>query len=159
MEEVWKVLDEYPEYEISSFGMLFSRKTGTQIKPDIRLNNNYIRFKIRKEHKRIHLSAHKIVYETFVGKIPEGYELHHRDGDVRNNSVDNLQIVTKREHRQIHSDQFQRKRQQLNEEELRLLLFSNLSQREIQKRIGRKIRNRSYYKKVKYVQERALQGI
>ncbi len=36
--------------------------------------------------------------------IPNGYEIHHIDGDATNNSIDNLQLVTREEHAKIHAD-------------------------------------------------------
>lgn len=38
-------------------------------------------------------------------KIPEGHEIHHIDGDYRNNDPENLQLVTIEEHLNIHQDQ------------------------------------------------------
>ena len=43
--------------------------------------------------------VHRLVWETFKGKIPEGKEIDHIDGDTSNNSVDNLQILTPRENK------------------------------------------------------------
>jgi hypothetical protein len=40
---------------------------------------------------------HRLVYETFVGDIPKDKEMDHKDGDTTNNSVDNLQILSRRE--------------------------------------------------------------
>ena len=34
--------------------------------------------------------------------IPKGYEIHHIDGNRKNNSIDNLQLVTIEEHLEIH---------------------------------------------------------
>lgn len=35
----------------------------------------------------------EIVWENFVGEIPEGYTVTHIDGDKRNNRLDNLKLV------------------------------------------------------------------
>ena len=42
-------------------------------------------------------TIHRIVAETFLGSIPEGYDVDHIDGDKSNNSVTNLEIVTHQE--------------------------------------------------------------
>lgn len=42
-------------------------------------------------------TIHRIVAETFLGSIPEGYDVDHLDGDKSNNSVTNLEIVTHQE--------------------------------------------------------------
>lgn len=38
--------------------------------------------------------VHRLVYETFVGAIPEGMEINHKDGDKLNNTADNLEAMT-----------------------------------------------------------------
>ena len=42
-------------------------------------------------------TIHRIVAETFLGSIPEGYDVDHIDGDKSNNNVTNLEIVTHQE--------------------------------------------------------------
>jgi hypothetical protein len=37
------------------------------------------------------------MWETFVGEIPKGQEIHHKDHNKLNNSLDNLELVTHRE--------------------------------------------------------------
>lgn len=41
--------------------------------------------------------VHRLVLLAFVGPCPEGYEVHHKDGDRANNSLDNLEYVTSSE--------------------------------------------------------------
>ena len=40
---------------------------------------------------------HRIIWETFVGEIPDGYELDHKDNNRSNNALNNLQLVTHKE--------------------------------------------------------------
>ena len=42
-----------------------------------------------------------VITKSF-GEIPKGYEIHHIDGNRKNNSIDNLQLVTIEEHLEIH---------------------------------------------------------
>ena len=47
--------------------------------------------------------THRRVAEKKVGgRIFDGYEVHHIDGDKRNNRPSNLTIVSPAEHRSIH---------------------------------------------------------
>tara|TARA_R110000765_G_scaffold312769_3_gene405787 strand:- start:705 stop:1289 length:585 start_codon:yes stop_codon:yes gene_type:complete len=39
---------------------------------------------------------HRIVYETFVGEITKGMEIDHIDTDTSNNSIDNIQAISRR---------------------------------------------------------------
>lgn len=45
---------------------------------------------------------HRYVWESVNGDIPEGYEIHHKDGDKSNNDISNLELLTKEKHRQYH---------------------------------------------------------
>ncbi|MBQ3441621.1 MAG: HNH endonuclease [Selenomonadaceae bacterium] len=45
---------------------------------------------------------HRAVWEFYNGEVPKGYEIHHVDFNPENNQLDNLQLVTEKEHRQIH---------------------------------------------------------
>ena len=47
---------------------------------------------------------HRYVWEFYNGKIPNGCEIHHIDGDHSNNTIENLQCLTKPEHEKIHSE-------------------------------------------------------
>ena len=42
---------------------------------------------------------HRLVYELFIGKIPDGYEIDHIDTNPSNNTVTNLRAVTPKENR------------------------------------------------------------
>jgi hypothetical protein len=42
-------------------------------------------------------TVHKLVYEAFVGLVPEGKNINHIDGVKTNNRVDNLEATTQRE--------------------------------------------------------------
>ena len=45
------------------------------------------------------------LYETFKGPIPKGYEIHHIDGNRKNNEISNLVCVSIQEHYEIHKKQ------------------------------------------------------
>jgi len=57
------------------------------------INNGYHQYHLG--GKRYY--AHRLVYQTYVGEITEGYEIHHIDHDKGNNLYTNLALVTRSE--------------------------------------------------------------
>lgn len=47
---------------------------------------------------------HRVIWEKHKGKIPEGMLIHHVNKNPRDNRIENLQMVTKSEHAQLHVD-------------------------------------------------------
>jgi hypothetical protein len=46
----------------------------------------------------IKLKLHRIVYVMHNGPIPDGYQIHHKDGDKKNNRIGNLECVSALKH-------------------------------------------------------------
>ena len=42
--------------------------------------------------------VHRLVWEQNIGEIPEGYVVHHKDGDKSNNNLENLQLMKIKDH-------------------------------------------------------------
>ncbi len=40
------------------------------------------------------MTVHKIVWTTFMGDVPAGLEISHKDDDKTNNALDNLEVIT-----------------------------------------------------------------
>lgn len=55
--------------------------------------------KIDNARKRLHV----YMWEKYNGKVPKGYEIHHKDENKDNNEIDNLMCMTKKEHLQWHA--------------------------------------------------------
>lgn len=51
-----------------------------------------------------------VVWEKINGPLPSGYVVHHRDRDSLNDEPENLQGLTKKEHRDEHHEEMLRAR-------------------------------------------------
>ena len=50
------------------------------------------------------IDEHRLVMQQFLGRVLRTEEIiHHKDGDGRNNAIENLQIMTRSEHSRYHT--------------------------------------------------------
>lgn len=105
MKEEWRDIRNYEGiYRISNCGRLL-RWIGKKWKPlCLTKNVKYMRVSLSRDCKKRSFRVNRLVYETFIGKIPNGYEVHHIDGNRLNNCVDNLIAITEKEHNRIHRE-------------------------------------------------------
>ena len=52
---------------------------------------------------------HRHVWEAFNGPIPQGFHIHHKDGDPANNHINNLELLSASEHLSGHMVDVDRK--------------------------------------------------
>ena len=52
---------------------------------------------------------HRYVWENEKGSIPAGYHVHHIDGNKANNAIENLELLSSREHQVLHGADPERK--------------------------------------------------
>jgi len=45
---------------------------------------------------------HRKIWKKYHGAIPEGYVIHHKDGNKKNNNIENLQAMKSEEHLSLH---------------------------------------------------------
>lgn len=46
--------------------------------------------------------CHRHIWESNFGKIPKGMVIHHIDGNTKNNSIENLRLMTQSDHLKLH---------------------------------------------------------
>jgi hypothetical protein len=103
--EIWKTIESYQDYQISNFGRIKSFKrynrTNKNILNTIKNSSGYLIIDLSKNGKRKIKFIHRLMYETFIGVIPEGYDVHHKDF-TKNNYLDNFKLIPKSEHHRLH---------------------------------------------------------
>ncbi len=57
----------------------------------------YKAYLFRENGRAYTIPEHRLVYAWFIGDIPANYDVDHIDGDTMNNSLDNLQLLTRKE--------------------------------------------------------------
>lgn len=93
-------LEEYKplfggRYQVSKDGNIYSSVRTKLLKPSPGVSG-YLRVCVRPifGEKAQMIPVHKLVAMAWLGNIPEGYQIDHKDRCVTNNHVDNLRIVT-----------------------------------------------------------------
>jgi hypothetical protein len=89
---MWRVIPDYPNYEVSDQGEVRSIKKQLVLKP---FGNPYKSVRLYKDGKRKTFLVHRLVLLTFVGDPPSGHECLHKDHDPTNNRLSNLMWGTK----------------------------------------------------------------
>lgn len=101
MEEEWKWIKNFEGvYQISNFGRIksFKRNIDGQILSNKNSKGWYFTVNLRTNAMRQTKRIHVLVAEHFIGEIPLGYHVHHKDGNKQNNKVDNLEIIHPKQH-------------------------------------------------------------
>jgi len=65
----------------------------------------WIKDPAKKDNKNhsIFYQEYRKVWEDVNGKIPKGLVIHHIDGNIYNNNLNNLKLMTKQEHDLLHN--------------------------------------------------------
>ena len=107
--EIWKDVFGFEGlYQVSNLGKVRSLDRlvnsgigirlykGRVLKP-VNNNDGYLQVALSKDGKQTTFLVHRLVYEAFNGKIPEGMQVNHIDEDKTNNSIENLNVMTSKE--------------------------------------------------------------
>lgn len=107
MSEQWQPIPEFEGYEASSIGRIRSvqRKIfqcgyertmkGCIIKMRKDSQGRYMLVTISKDYKPCTRLVHRLVWTAFYGAIPVGMEINHINGHTDDNTIENLEVVTR----------------------------------------------------------------
>ena len=90
MEEIWKDIPDYENYQISNLGNVFSKKR-KKLKSITKNDKGYCYVQLYKNDKPHTLRLHRLVARTFIPN-PNNYpEVNHIDCNKENNCINNLE--------------------------------------------------------------------
>ena len=106
-----KQIEDYQGYYLSVEGDVYSNKNTKPRKlkqqKASQSKKGYYQVRLYRESVGTLFYVHRLMYETFVGKIPDDKQIDHIDGDTSNNVVENLQLLTKRQNmKKYHNKAF-----------------------------------------------------
>ena len=109
MEEKWKVIENYPNYQISNYGRVKSLKYYSNVHKkyydrELMLKEKtnksgykYVSLGCGKRGKKKAFSIHRLVAQAFISNPNSYKEVNHIDGNKNNNCVENLEWCTRKE--------------------------------------------------------------
>ncbi|HMS92370.1 MAG TPA: NUMOD4 motif-containing HNH endonuclease [Candidatus Saccharibacteria bacterium] len=100
--EYWKKIPGFDSYSISNRARVRRDapapgcKAGHILKPHL-TNKGYfrVRLSLGSRDNFVRPSVHSLMATTFIGDRPHGFDINHKDGNRINNSIDNLEYVTR----------------------------------------------------------------
>lgn len=98
MNEIWKTIDDYPDYMVSNMGRVKSLGNDKTRKEKILKGGKdkygYLFVKLWKEGKHKMFRIHRLVATAFIDNPNNLPQVNHIDEDKSNNRVDNLEFCT-----------------------------------------------------------------
>ena len=93
MEEIWKDVKDFPNYQVSNLGNVRNKKTGRPMHQKLGRDGHYMSEFLTNKGRENTQRVHRLVAEAFLGEHP-GLVVNHIDGNKLNNNVDNLEWCT-----------------------------------------------------------------
>lgn len=96
--EIWRVIEGFDDYQISSKGRVKSHKNETEriLKQRI-THDGYVWYNLCRQGKQYTKRANRLVAEAFIPNPDNKLTVNHIDGNKLNNCVENLEWATREE--------------------------------------------------------------
>ena len=103
MKETWKTIPDFPSYAVSDLGNVMrvtsgpGTRAGRLLSPFTWGSGNYFHVNLMLNAKAHVYAVHRLVLEVFNGSIPVGTECNHKNLDVHDNRLCNLEWISHKE--------------------------------------------------------------
>lgn len=91
--EKWKIINEFPKYEVSTYGRVRNIKTKKTLYVK-RHTGGYLQVAVQKHNQKKYLYIHRLVADAFLPNPQNLPYVNHMDEDKTNNHVENLEWCT-----------------------------------------------------------------
>lgn len=94
--ELWEIVPNFENYEVSSLGRVRNRKTGRIIKQSLN-EYGYCLVDLHDNGTSKHFKVHRLIAGAFITNVNNKPQVNHIDGNKANNMVSNLEWVDQSE--------------------------------------------------------------
>ena len=98
MVDYWGLIPGYPNYLVSRRGEVRSL-VRNRLLSQVEGERGYMLVNLYSNGRPKHFLVHRLVAAAFLGPIPPGHQVNHKDADKTNNHLENLEIVTPEQNR------------------------------------------------------------
>jgi hypothetical protein len=95
MDEQWKQIQDFPNYQISTFGNVKNIITNKLLKPSNK--GGYYNISLVNSYCKKTVKIHRLVAITFIPNPENKSDVNHKDKNKKNNHIDNLDWMTRKE--------------------------------------------------------------
>jgi len=95
MNEIWRPIDDYPNYNVSNLGNIKNINTNKVLK--INCKDGYNNISLSQKENRKSFKVHRLVALAFIENPENKSDVNHKDKNKLNNNVSNLEWMTRKE--------------------------------------------------------------